>query len=115
MSDNSKISKGLRTLVGEDGDATYQVVIVLNVPKPDLSHVFGTSKSKQQLADPTLHKSTAADAQRAIEEIISRSNGTLQQRLENASSIVAVVDADTIKELERSEHVIEILENQRLR
>lgn len=92
--------------------SSYEVIIVLNVPKPDLSHVLGAGKASQS---PEPVTASEEDAQSAVEDILSRSNAKIERHMANASSILAVVDAATLQELVQSEHVLEIVENQKLR
>ncbi len=92
--------------------SSYQVIIVLNVPKPDLSHVLGAAKTSP---NPEPRAASEEAAQNAVTEILSRSNATIERQLTNAASILAVVDAPTLHALDQSEHVLEIVENQKLR
>ena len=114
LRNTSKLSDGLRIALTKDGMSSFEVMIVLNVPKPDLSHMFGSSLPSKDSVGPKMRDAAIDAAEEAVSGILKRSGGKEIRRFRNAASILAQTSRTTLEELITSDFVLEIVENQRL-
>ena len=101
-------------MLADKDQQTYEVMIVLDVPKPDLSHVFGTAGTGPAAPSAGGRQAAVEAAEQAVSEILRRTGSKEVRRFRNAAGILAVVDASAMDTLAASDHVLEIVENQRL-
>lgn len=107
------ISQNVKAMIARESDKPLEVLIVLSVSKPDLSHVFGNVRKKPGTAVAN-RPTSFEDALAAVTNIVQKGGGEKLNVLRNAASVLVRVDRETIESLERSECVSEIVENARL-
>ena len=114
MGSHAKISSAVIAKMANDPSRDLDVVIVLNVPKPDLSHLFEKRSAEPPLSEEERERRLdAAEADVAV--ILEHTGGVELKRLRNAASILVRVDASALEKLAASDCVAEIVENATLR
>jgi hypothetical protein len=108
------ISQNVKAMIAHDPDQKLEVLIVLNVSKPNLSHVFGSVPKNDSSVAPS-RKVPLDEAVAAVTKIVQTGGGDQLTVLRNAASVLVRVDRETLESLEFSECVAEIVENARLK
>ncbi|MEM7745239.1 MAG: hypothetical protein AAF409_16160 [Pseudomonadota bacterium] len=114
MAPHAKISSSVAAEMARSPDQHLDVVIVLNVPKPDLSHLFGKRGAEPLLSEEERGRRIDA-AEAEVAAILERTGGVELKRLRNAASMLVRVDAVAVENLAASDCVLEIIENATLR
>lgn len=110
----AKISQNLQLAIEKDSNSPLDVLVVLNVPKPDLSHLFGSDGTAADSASPKSRDEMIDIAESAVHKILERTDGKALNRFRNAASVLARVSPAALEELAASDCVVEIVENGQL-
>ncbi|MDQ2091485.1 hypothetical protein [Marimonas arenosa] len=108
----AKIAAPVRRFFAEHPDDALQVLVVLDVPQPDLSFLVSPS-AESDSTDVSQARKEAAE--QSVADLLERHGGALIRRLPNASSLLAAVDRSTLDALAESPDVAEIVANETLR
>jgi predicted XRE-type DNA-binding protein len=114
MMHRAKISENIKALIAQNSDQPLEVLVILNVSKPDLSHLFGKARTKDDAA-VTNPRVSIEQAEAAVAMIVQDGGGERLSILRNAASVLVRVDRVTLARLEHSDCVAEIVENARLK
>ena len=113
MTDKPKIAEHLTDYFASHPDGKADVIVVLNVPQPDLSHII-SGKAAGPIATPD-RNGLIDSAEQEIAKILDRTGAVELRKLRNAASVLAQVDQKALMALADSACVAEILGNARLR